>query len=159
MSSFPINSFAKAWIFKRQDLKISDQDMQQLLPLSEDRAAAIWRDYVSEHCVHPDLLGELDWPKSETSLVEVVNWESRWDSEQTELPESALTHLENWSDETRVYFCYNNEQVIETEWSVFRRCWKNFLFLDNGPLLLGKKKKQAIQFFSTGNCHLLLRKK
>jgi len=40
---------------------------------------------------------------------------------------------------------------------VFKRTWKAFLFLDNGPILVGKKKKQALQFHSNGWVNLLLR--
>jgi hypothetical protein len=40
--------------------------------------------------------------------------------------------------------------VIETTWDVFKRTWKNFLFMDDGPLLIGKKRDQVVQFMSNG---------
>jgi hypothetical protein len=37
---------------------------------------------------------------------------------------------------------------------VFQRCWKNFLFLDDGTLLIGKKREQVVQFMSNGSFRL-----
>lgn len=157
MSYLPLETFPKAWIFRRQDPKIQEDDLQHIRPLEQGRAASIWRDYVSAEADHPDQFGEQLWCRQASHIQEVCLWESIWDSEGADMPEPLLLFLERWDDTTTVYFCYDNEQVVETSWGVFKRSWKNFLFFDNGPMLLGKKKKQAIQFFSNGQCHLLLR--
>lgn len=152
-----LDSFEKAWIFKRKDPLICAEDLKEIQPLDIPSANQVWRDYISADQLHPDHLTAQDWPKSEAAKHGTVHWESRWDSDDVNLPESILQHVEHWQDETRVYFCYHSEQVVETSFSVFSRAWKNFLFFDNGPILVAKKKKQAIQFFSTGECHLLKR--
>lgn len=152
-----LESFNKYWIFKRQDPLVHPGDLQKIQWLSESAAANIWRDYVSSAQIHPDHLTENDWPANEASQQGVIAWESAWESDDNSLPLECLEHLDSWGEETKVYFCNHNEQVFETTWGVFQRSWKAFLFMDNGPILLGRKKKQAVQFFPNGKATLLLR--
>ncbi|GAB3476547.1 DUF2947 family protein [Marinomonas epiphytica] len=152
-----LENFNKYWVFKRQDPQVSAADLQQIKWLADSNAANVWRDYVSNEQIHPDHLTENDWPANEAATQAVVNWEQAWDSEDEALPQECLDHLVHWNEDTKVYFCNHNEQVFETTWGVFQRCWKAFLFMDNGPILLGRKKKQAVQFFSDGKANLLLR--
>ena len=70
---------------------------------------------------------------------------------KVDLPELILEHI-NWDNNTVVYFCTARNNVIETTWMVFKRCWKNFLFMDDGSLLIGKKRKEVVQFLSNGTC-------
>ncbi|WP_306556766.1 DUF2947 family protein [Colwellia sp. M166] len=65
------------------------------------------------------------------------------------LPEQILAHLA-WDNNTVVYYCSARDNVIETTWAVFKRCWKNFLFMDDGAILIAKKRKETAQFLSTG---------
>ena len=76
-------------------------------------------------------------------------WEAQWESDEDTLPESIIEHLA-WPSNTVVYYCNDRKQVIETTWDVFQRTWKNFLFMDDGPLLIGKKRDQVVQFMSNG---------
>ncbi|WP_191599961.1 DUF2947 family protein [Marinomonas algicola] len=151
------NAFKKAWAFKRDDPKIPTEDLEKIRVLSEEFSNNIWRDYVSKEQLHPDHLTPNDWLKMENHQMGRAHWESCWDSEDHSLPDEVLQHVGHWGDDTVVFFCYHSDEVIETTWVVFSRYWKNFLFFDNGPILFGKKKKQAIQFFSNGQCQLLSR--
>ncbi|MBQ0729054.1 MAG: DUF2947 family protein, partial [Oleispira antarctica] len=54
-------------------------------------------------------------------------------------------------DNTNVLFFYDSDRVIETSWKVFKLSWKNFLFFDDGPILMGKKRKQVVQFLQNGH--------
>ncbi|TBR44978.1 DUF2947 family protein [Marinomonas agarivorans] len=152
-----LDTFAKAWAFKRQDLLIEAVDLRMIRPLAEDSANQIWRDYISGNQLHPDHLSQEDWLKKEEAYVGKELWEPSWDSDIETLPDAISQHLVNWSDSTKVYFCYHSDHVIETTYSVFKKHWKNFLFFDNGPILVARKKKQAVQFFSEGDCYLLQR--
>ena len=76
-----------------------------------------------------------------------------WDSEEASLPQGILEHL-HWDQNTVVYYCSTHQNVIETTWAVFKRCWKNFLFMDDGVILIGKKRKDAVQFLSNGQFKL-----
>lgn len=150
-----LDSFSKNWIFKREDPKVEAADLAQIRLLDEARASNIWRDYISDSQIHPDHFTDNDWIKGQSAVQ--VKWENVWESESACLPEDILEHVAAWGDDTLVFFCCNNELVFELPWAVFKRSWKAFLFLDNGPILVAKKKKQAVQFHSSGMASLLLR--
>ncbi|MCV2402642.1 DUF2947 domain-containing protein [Marinomonas sp. C2222] len=156
----PLETFSKFWIFKRDDPKIEPNDLDGIRLLTEQRANDIWRDYISDEQLHPDKLSDESWLNSSSLMsdeVSKVQWEKVWESDREQLPEDFLSHFSAWGEDTKIYFCCHNELIFETTWSIFQRTWKAFLFLDNGPILIGKKKKQAAQFFSSGWCNLLLR--
>jgi len=155
----PLECFTKSWIFKRNDPKIESEDLENIRLFSEQRAGQIWRDYISDEQIHPDHFTDYDWMKKVSAQAPnpKVQWEKIWDSEQSSLPDELVEHFAPWGDDTLVYFCCNNELVFELTWGVFKRSWKAFLFLDNGPVLVGKKKKQAAQFHSNGWVNLLFR--
>ena len=150
-----LENFSKSWIFKRDDPKIEAEDLAQIHWLDETSAGGVWRDYISDAQIHPDHFTDNDWVKKQSTLK--VKWESIWESDSPDLPEELLEHVAPWGDDTRVFFCCHNELVFEMPWAVFKRSWKAFLFLDNGPLLVAKKKKQAVQFHSNGMASLLTR--
>ena len=87
---------------------------------------------------------------------EKASWQEAWDSDENTLPELILSHLD-WDDNTNVLFFYDADRVVETTWKVFKAAWKNFLFFDDGPILLGKKRKQAVQFLQIGDFAVGLR--
>ncbi|ETX09829.1 hypothetical protein MUS1_05800 [Marinomonas ushuaiensis DSM 15871] len=155
----PLERFSKQWIFKRNDPKVEQEDLERIHLLSEQRASQIWLSYISDEQIHPDHFTDRDWLKKTNSQLEItkVQWERTWDSDKEALPEDVLAHFSTWGEDTLVFFCCHNELVFELPWGVFKRAWKAFLFLDNGPVLVGKKKKQAAQFHSNGWVNLLLR--
>lgn len=150
MNYLPLAEFKKAWIFRRQDLPISEQDAALIKPMTEQRATTLWKSSISKQVDHPDFFRKGDWPFAITTWQEQGEWEAVWESDEMALPELILEHLE-WDDQTVVYYCNDQQSVIETTWAVFKRCWKNFLFMDDGALLIGKKRKQVVQFFSNGS--------
>lgn len=153
MSYIPLAEHKKAWIFNRQDLPISDDDKLFIKPMQGARAANFWNMTISKQVDHPDFFRKGDWPFELQTWQEQGDWESVWDSEATELPEMITDHL-NWQGNTVVYFCSDRYSIIETTWEVFQRGWKNFLFLDDGTLLIGKKREQVVQFMSNGSFRL-----
>ena len=48
----------------------------------------------------------------------------------------------------------SRDQVIETNFAVFERCWQNFMFLCDGSLLVGKKRTAVVQFMENGEARL-----
>ena len=157
MNYIPLDELKNAWIFRHKSLSINDKDKTKIKPMVQARAQVVWDTFISRQVDHPDFFKKGDWPFEEATWQKTVAWESIWDSEQTVLPEEILAHL-TWDNNTVVYFCSARNNVIETTWAVFQRCWKNFLFMDDGPLLIGKKRKEAVQFLSNGQCKLGLKK-
>ena len=157
MSYLPIEEYKKIWIFKHQDMLVSDEDLIQIKPLTEARAEQVWSQQISKQNAHPELFDEEDWANKTQTWLETDNWQQLWESDDPSLPEILAGHLQ-WDDSTVIWFCYESEHVLETTWDVFRRNWKNFLFFDDGPLLIGRKRKQVAQFHQTGNYRIGNRK-
>ncbi|GLP95683.1 DUF2947 domain-containing protein [Paraferrimonas sedimenticola] len=148
-----LTEFKNAWMFRREDLPVSDNDAEAIRPMTEPRAAQLWKQAVSTQVDHPDFFKKGDWAFAVETWGESGDWESVWDSDQTQLPEELIAHLD-WDDNTLVYYCVDQRTVLETRWGVFKRTWKCFLFMDDGALLVGKKRNQVVQFLSNGSYRL-----
>ncbi len=157
MNYIALDKYKNAWIFRHKDLPVTDEDKLQIKPLTELRAEQIWREHISRGCSHTEHLTEDDWAAQDANWLGKDFWQSAWDSETNELPDTFSEYFADWEPEVTVYFCYQSDHIIETKWSVFTRNWKNFLFFDNGPLLIGKKRKQVAQFFEDGTYRLGVR--
>ena len=149
MNYISVDELKNAWVFKHKSLLISDSDKAKIKPMASNRAKVLWDGAISKQVDHPDFFKKGDWPESTNSWSDNGKWESIWESEEAALPEEILTHLK-WDNNTVVYYCNARDNVIETTWAVFKRCWKNFLFMDDGAILIGKKRTEAVQFLSTG---------
>ena len=149
MSYTSLEQLKNAWIFKHKSLPINDADLIKIKPMAKDRANVLWDAFISRQVDHPDFFKKGDWPFNSSNWHEQGKWEGIWDSNEENLPELITTHIA-WDSNTVVYYCSNRDNVIETTWSVFKRCWKNFLFMDDGCILVGKKRKESVQFNSNG---------
>ncbi|RGP39618.1 DUF2947 domain-containing protein [Colwellia ponticola] len=149
MNYLPLESLKNAWIFKHKSLPIAEKDLSKIKPMSVERANIVWDTFISRQVDHPDFFKKGDWPADKNNWLEQGKWEGLWDSNEPALPELITKHLD-WDQNTVVYYCSSRDNVIETSWLVFTRCWKNFLFIDDGPILVGKKRQQTVQFTSNG---------
>lgn len=153
MNYIELNDFKYAWIFRHQSMPLNEKLTKLIKPMSTTRANNLWDEFISKQVDHPDFFKKGDWAANNKSWLDNGEWESRWESDTAELPESITTYL-NWDNNTAVYYCINRNLIIETTWINFQRCWKNFLFLDDGTILIGKKRQQAVQFSSDGKFKL-----
>ena len=150
MSYSPLEQLKNVWIFKHKSLPISETDLSKIKPMIKDRANVLWDTFISRQVDHPDFFKKGDWPFDQSNWQEQGKWEGIWDSNEENLPE-LITNSIAWDNNTVVYYCSNRENVIETTWVVFKRCWKNFLFMDDGCILVGKKRKESVHFNSNGS--------
>lgn len=149
MTYTSLEDYRYRWFFEHKDLPVEQDNLPLIKPLSEESATQIWIQLISKRVNHPELFEKDDWPQAGNTWEQTDNWQDVWESEDMELPDSVLEALD-WEPETVVYFCYHSEHIIQTTWKVFKACWKNFLFLDNGPILIGKRRLQALQFLENG---------
>jgi len=150
MKYLNLDDFDRAWIFRHKELPLEDSLKQAIKPYTETVSNQLWSQYISQNSGHPSQFGQGDWPSKKGVWLDKASWQDAWDSEKNELPGLLLAHLD-WDDNTNVLFFYDSDRVIETSWKVFKQSWKNFLFFDDGPILLGKKRKQAVQFLQDGS--------
>lgn len=153
MNYIPLEEHKHAWVFRHKDLPISPDDLALIKPMTEARAANVWTTFISQEQDHPDFFTEKEWLGQKSTWLETINWEKAWEKEGSALPDEVLSHLA-WDNNTTVYFCLSRNNVIETRWDVFVRCWQNFLFMSDGVILLGKKRQQVAQFMANGTVKL-----
>ncbi|EPO4991950.1 DUF2947 domain-containing protein [Vibrio fluvialis] len=149
MSYLPLEQYQRKWIFTHQSMLVPEQYLEQIKPMSPMRAAQFWKENLSPQSPDAERFSSQDWPSKASNWSNEVDWMSEWESDDAAMPQAILDHID-WQDDVTVYFCYEKYNVIETKWSVFKRHWKNFLFYDDGPILLGRRRKQALWFSTNG---------
>jgi hypothetical protein len=153
MSYLSMDLYPKKWIFTHPSMPVPEGDLAQIKPMTPLRSAQFWKDNISAQSPDSDRFGSDDWAHNKKNWVSDVRWMSEWESDDSDLPPEVLAHID-WQDDVTVYFCYEKYHVIETKWSLFKRHWKNFLFYDDGPILIGRRREQALWFNSTGQVKL-----
>ncbi len=157
MDYIPLEAYRYRWFFSHKDLPVDPADLAGIKPLASNGALQIWQQLISSRANHSELFHKEDWPMlKQTWEQQSSQWQDIWESDANELPSSVLEAL-NWEPETVIYFCYHSENIIETTWKIFKQYWKNFLFLDDGPILIGKRREQALQFLSDGQVKIGIR--
>lgn len=151
MNYTPIDELKNAWIFKHKSLPITSADLAKIKPMHVTRANTLWDTFISKQVDHPDFFKKGDWAFNQEFWTDSTHWERDWESDRVEIPELIQSHI-SWDNNTVVYFCSSRNSIIETTWATFKRCWKNFLFMDDGTILIGKKRKETVQFLSNGTC-------
>ncbi|MDE1221636.1 DUF2947 domain-containing protein [Vibrio aestuarianus] len=157
MSYLPLDQYQRKWIFTHNSMPVSEQDLAQIKPMSQARSAQFWIDNISAQSPDSERLSSQDWPRKKDSWISNTSWMSEWESDDESMPQLILDHID-WQDDVTVYFCYEKYNVIETKWVTFKKHWKNFLFYDDGPILLGRRRSQALWFNSNGQVKLGNRK-
>lgn len=156
MSYLPLDEYPRKWVFTHQSMPVPEEDLEQIKPLSMARAAQIWRDNISAQSPDSERFAKDDWPSKTQNWQQSLDWMKTWDSENVDLPAEVLEFIE-WQDDVTVYFCYEKYNVIETKWSIFKKHWKNFLFFDDGPILIARRRNEALWFHSKGHVDLGVR--
>ncbi|MBT1444923.1 DUF2947 domain-containing protein [Shewanella sp. JM162201] len=156
ISYTPLELYRRKWIFNNKDLPVTDEDKANIKPLDEKSAMTVWKTLVSDKASASEHFSKADWGGRPKSWVKDDCWQASWDSDAPELPAVMATHFD-WEPDTRVFFCYDKYQAIETVWDVFVRNWKCFLFFDDGPLLLSDSKPQVALFTQDGDVKLGVR--
>ncbi len=153
MSYLPLDDYQRKWIFTHQSMPVPEEDLAQIKPMTQLRAAQYWKENLSSQSPDAERFSSQDWPSKAGSWSNEVDWMAEWESDDEALPQAVLDHID-WQDDVTVYFCYEKYNVIETKWSVFKRHWKNFLFYDDGPILLGRRRKETLWFKTNGKVKL-----
>ncbi|NVD06829.1 DUF2947 family protein [Vibrio sp. JPW-9-11-11] len=157
MSYQPLDQYQRKWIFTHQSMPVPEGELEAIKPMTQARSAQLWQENISAQSPDSDRLSSSDWPMKESNWKETVDWMAAWESDDQALPLPVVDFID-WQDDVTVYFCYEKYNVVETKWSVFKKYWKNFLFYDDGPILIGRRRSEALWFDSEGNVKLGLRK-
>ncbi|WP_305843379.1 DUF2947 domain-containing protein [Photobacterium leiognathi] len=156
MNYTELDNYTRKWIFTHASMPVPAADLEQIKPLTQARSAQLWQEHISKQSPDADHFEQGDWAFDAKIWSTPEDWQDAWDDDELTLLEAILTAIK-WEDNTTVYFCYEKYNIIETKWGVFKRNWKNFLFFDDGPILLCRKQKQALWFQSNGTYQLASR--
>jgi hypothetical protein len=138
------------WCFEDR-YPISPADRAAILPLEKASACSLWDELVSAdpNERHAMLLRPGHW------IGQVVAagpaWQEYWN--HPERPDAVAAFLRSqvgWPEEVDVYFMWMREQAVRVSWGVFLRTWRNFLFDDEGPLLIRLQEPTFVLFSPTG---------
>lgn len=149
MSYLPLDQYQRKWIFSHSSMPVPAEALETIKPMDMARSAQFWRDYVSQTSPDAERIPSADWPARTSNWSNEVDWMTQWEADDGTLPEAILSHM-IWQDDVTIYFCYEKYNVIETKWLTFKHHWKNFLFYDDGPMLLGRKRDEVLWFHSDG---------
>ena len=155
-SYLPLVEYRRQWIFNHHEMPVPDTDKADIRPLTSQSAMALWNRWISNKSSCAEDFNKGDWALRSSTWHHTDTWQSQWESDDPELPRP-ITEFITWDDATRVYFCIEKYEILETSWAVFKRHWKCFLFCDDGPLLISTQHRQAIWFTQDGNYRLGLR--
>ncbi|PMH46569.1 hypothetical protein BCU68_00530 [Vibrio sp. 10N.286.49.B3] len=153
MSYITLDEYQRKWIFTHQSMPVPAEDLAKIHPMSQARASQLWQENVSPQSPDADRFSPQDWASKESNWSDTIDWMTEWEADEEALPQGILDFID-WQDDVTVYFCYEKYNVIETKWSVFKKHWKNFLFYDDGPILLGRRRSEALWFDSKGKVKL-----
>ncbi|OOF21604.1 DUF2947 domain-containing protein [Salinivibrio sp. IB872] len=148
MNYIPLSDYKRKWIFTHQSLPIAESDLADIKPMTEARAGQLWQEFVSKDSPTPDHFGKQDWPTHQSVWKNRLVWQSAWDNDE-DLPDEFLANFP-WEDNIVIYFCYDKHNVVESRWGIFKKYWKNFLFYDDKPILLGRRRKEVAMFEQSG---------
>ena len=143
-----LSEYESEWMFTDKDLPVSSEDRNKIEPLGEIESAKLWTERISSSARHPAEISDTDWEKLFPFKSERMPWHEEWNSGSMDLPE-CLNQIE-WGELEVVYFAFGRLDIIRTNWSVFQRNWKCFLFHDEGPLLFSESGTGIVSFGADG---------
>lgn len=149
MSYTTLDEYQRKWIFTHQSMPLPAEDLEKIKPMTQARASQFWKENVSPQSPDAERLSPQDWPSKASNWKEEISWMAHWEADEPEMPEEILNFID-WQDDVTIYFCYEKYNILETKWAVFKKHWKNFLFYDDGPILLGRRRSEALWFATNG---------
>lgn len=153
MSYIPLDEYSRKWIFTHASMPLPEASLAQLKPMSSQRASLFWKENISASSPDSERLASGDWPMKVSNWSNEINWIQHWEGDDPDLPLAIQQHID-WQDDVTVYFCYEKYNIIETKWKIFKQHWKNFLFYDDGPILIARRRDQALWFHDNGSVKL-----
>lgn len=142
------------WFFhdkKNDAINVTEQDRCKILPLSKQYCRLLWNQYISKKNRHPMQLAEDEWLRlmSETEVID--NFTNDWNDNNYDGLRVVLKQRLDYAPEDEIYFFWNHETAVETTWEIFLKYWINFLFEDEGPILINPKSGYVLSFGPDGS--------
>ena len=129
------------------DPEIPEERRDTISVLSREDAGERWDKYVSSNNRHFMLMDDSEWPAKIISSSEpFVYWADFWNSNLSDKVGDQLKSEFGVSPAETVLVFWMKEHCVETVWSTFCDHWVNFLYEDEGVMILFPRIAQAFVF-------------
>jgi hypothetical protein len=118
------------------DPKIACNDLEGINIIEESECIPLWEEYVSSSNRHFMLLNNDEWPSllvKDENLI--YDWHQDWNNNNINDFKEILLSLGVPADST-VCFFWMKEIGLKTTWQIFARNWINFLYEDEGCIVV-----------------------
>lgn len=124
--------------------KMSEIDWQGIFVLDKETSSSLWQQYISPNNRHFMLLANNEWPSQIVQKENFIyNWSKNWDDNNIDGFRDVLLEL-NLPANSEILFFWMQEIAIKTTWQIFTRNWINFLYEDEGCILLILKQNKSL---------------
>lgn len=78
-------------------------------------------------------------------------WQESWPPTSADRVADFLRARIDWAEDSIAYFIWMREQAVKVRWGTFLRCWRAFLFSDEGPFLIRLRSPEFVTFPPVGS--------
>lgn len=126
------------------DPVIPDIDLSKIKAMPGDEAGQKWEKYVSKKNRHFMLLGDDEWPSLIVDQNEpLYTWQEDWNDDKPQQLQSLFDTM-GMSNDDEVIIFWMKEIAATMPWYVFYENWINFLYEDEGVILINTENNSAI---------------
>lgn len=136
------------WYFYDEEIRVPRDDIISIKPLSLEYSGLLWEQYVSNHKEHYMLLDSQN--KLLISEQEKYNWDDDWNNGTYENFQNYLIETVLYKLSDTIIIFWSKNYSVETKWSIFTKHWANFLFDDEGVVLVNITNKKVLVFCPSG---------
>lgn len=97
------------------------------------------------------LLDSTEWKSLIQDDIIIYNFEQDWNNNNYIGLQEVLTKFVQFNADNTIFFFWGRNSGVETTWEVFLKYWINFLFDDEGPVLINPDSNIIIIFGPNGN--------
>lgn len=143
-----MNDYCRSWYFYDEEIRVPDEDINKIKPLSINFSELLWEEYISDRNRHFKALDSHD----KLSLLEKddYNWLDDWNNGAYDNFTNYLSRNLPYNQEDTIIVFWSKESAVETNWSIFIKHWANFFFDDEGIVLINTSNEKVLVFCSDG---------
>lgn len=88
------------------------------------------------------LLGKTHWAVKNKNLLYL--WQNDWNKNNYMSFSKIMDNKIDYAESDEIILFWMKERAVEIKWSVFKKYWINFLFEDEGVIIINEKSNYSI---------------
>jgi hypothetical protein len=132
------------WYFTDPEICIPINDLYLIRPLTKEYSSELWNRHISSDAreKHFMLLNDDHWCLK--NMEHLYNWRDDWNENDHEGFSKILNDRSICGNEDDIILFWMKERSVETKWRIFTKYWMNFLFEDEGMIIINDKSDKSI---------------